>query len=126
MATSYLQPIDPRLLEVLEFFNERLKDVPFPGLEPGALDEATAAVHAAAAEARRLDEAAERAYRHLDEQQDALMARLERTLRYARIFAADQPGLLRELEALRVPGSTPPTLVPMPTPGKKERKKKSA
>jgi hypothetical protein len=125
VATSYLQPIDPRLLEVLDFFRTRLAGVPFPGLDPGALDQATADVHAAAAEARRLDEAAERGYRHLDEQQEALMGRLERTLRYARIYAADHPALLRELDALRLPGgSTPPVVVEVPA--KKERKKKSA
>ncbi|HEY1098096.1 MAG TPA: hypothetical protein VGF99_04180 [Myxococcota bacterium] len=125
MATSYLQPIDPRLLEVIDFFNTRLVGVPFPGLDGATLDDATAAVHAAAAEAKQLDEAAERAYRVLDEQQAALMARLEHTLRYARIYAADQPALLREIEALRLPGSSQlPTLVEVPA--KKERKKKSA
>ncbi len=121
MATSYLQPIDPRLLEVVEFFEHRLKDVPFPGLDPGAIDAAIAAVHAAAAEARRLDEAAELAYRQLDEQQGVLLDRLEKTLRYARIYAAEKPALLRELEGLRLVGSTPPTLVELPTPKKRKK-----
>lgn len=103
MATSYLEPIPPALHDLLKLLDERLPRVPLPEADGRSLQELAVVVKDAARAARDLDEAAERAYRDLAVQQRDLLKKAARARAYARIFAADDAALLKQLDAIDLP-----------------------
>lgn len=135
MASSYLEPIPPALRELLALLATRCADVSFPEADGRSLADEAAAVRAAAAEARRLDEEAERAYRALEEQQRLLLAKATRAARYARIYAANDRALAAAVDAIALPvdpsSSSPPfssssSSSTPPAPARKPAAKKAA
>jgi hypothetical protein len=88
---------------LLEIFHVELAGVSFPGVDAAVLDGAAAAVHAAAREVEQALVTLAAARVTLAGAQDELGARAQRALAYARVYAADEPVLLGELEGLAVP-----------------------
>ena len=88
---------------VLRFFQEVLADVRFPGLDAAVLTTAAAKVREADAEVARCALALEAARAGLAHAQDALCAKSERALAYARIYAEDDPALRAQLDAIGGP-----------------------
>ncbi len=134
MASSYLEPIPPLVLDLLALLEERLPSLQFPEADGCSVFDVAAEVKAAAALARRLDEAAEQAYRDLATRQRQLLQKAARAQRYARIYVdagtGGEPGLARALDAIALPvdddarGSLPP--LPARTPAQKQPRKRQA
>ena len=123
MATSYLEPIPPALQDLLKLLDEKLPRVPLPEADGRSLQELAVVVKDAAKAARDLDEAAERAYAALAVHQRDLVKKAARARAYARIFAANDAALLKQLDAIDLPvDDEAPTLPPAPAQKKKAKK----
>lgn len=96
--------IAPLTRHLLELFAGPLRDVRFPDADVERLTLAVEETQAAHAALARAEEAVDAARKALVEKQQVVAKQTERTVAYARIYAADQPQLLASLEAL----STPP------------------
>lgn len=102
-------PISPALQELLALFASELEEVRFPGVDAQTLSASAESVREAANAVRLAEAAAEVARTRLTESQDALLARAQRALAYAKIYAEDQPELWARLESVqlsRTPGRT--------------------
>lgn len=84
----------------------------FPEVDHAILDGLAAELRQAAAEVERHERALHQARQALDERRDALRARAERGLAYARIFAEDDEPLREQLEGIDLGGTTLPEAKP--------------
>lgn len=94
-------PVSEPIATLLDVFEARSEALRFPEVDHQTLLTQAEGVRQAAAELQRCEQALAEARRVLDEQQEALLARAERGLAYARVFAQDDPELheaLGELE----------------------------
>jgi ElaB/YqjD/DUF883 family membrane-anchored ribosome-binding protein len=96
-------PIAPPLQQLLELFASELKAVKFPDMDAGVLEAAAAKVRERADAVARAEAALEAARAALGETQDVLLAKGQRALAYARVFAEEDPDLSSRLEALSLP-----------------------
>ena len=97
--------IAPALQELLALFTSELEEVRFPGVDAQTLGVAAEAVREAARALTLAEAAAEVARERLTETQEALLARGQRALAYARIFAEEDPALWARLESVQLPRS---------------------
>lgn len=95
-------PIPQTAQLVLDFFDNELAGVRFPDVDQAVLQEAADRVTALAEEQARAEAALQAAREALQEGQDQLLARCQRALSYARIYAEDDPDLSRRLEAVTI------------------------
>ncbi|HLL53516.1 MAG TPA: hypothetical protein VK447_08225 [Myxococcaceae bacterium] len=96
-------PIAPPLQQLLDLFASELKAVKFPDMDAGVLEAAASKVRERADAVARAEAALEAARAALGESQDALLAKGQRALAYARVFAEENPDLSSRLEALSLP-----------------------
>ena len=96
-------PIPPAVQEVLDLFASELATLRFGDLEPGVLKGAEADVRSVAGEVARVELELEALRASLAERQDALIAKAQRALAYARVYAEDQPALSSRIEQMSVP-----------------------
>lgn len=126
MASSYLEPVSPAVRALLDVL-QQLPPLRFPEADGRSIDDVAAEARVLAAEARRLDEEAERAYRALAVHQSALQQKAARARRYARIFAEAEgrKDVIAALDAIDLGVDTEAvTVVPVKT--KKKATKKAA
>lgn len=102
MATA-TNCIDPAVQELLELFEGPLKQVQFPGVGDGTLGELAEGLERATTEVARLETLLTSARSTVDEQRQSLLARCQRALSYARIYAEDAPELREQLDRIRLP-----------------------
>ena len=96
-------PIDPSVLALSKLFDGPLQGVTFPDVDREALLEHIDFVRRCAedlAQARAMLASAESA---LEERQGSLMAKSQRAMAYARIYADENPALLEELDRIVLP-----------------------
>lgn len=118
-------PVSAPLRDVLAVFDDALDDVRFPDVDGAALHAATEVVHAAHAELRRLEAAADEARRRLDEAQESLLHKAQRAVAYARVYADGDPALTARLDGIALPRSRGPRPA-TPEPTRKRRRNASA
>lgn len=93
-------PIPPAAQLVLDFFDNELVDVQFPGISQATMQAAAENVEALAEEVERAEAALAAAQQTLGEGQELLLLRCQRALAYARVYAAEDDELSRRLQAI--------------------------
>ncbi len=96
-------PIPESLRALLGLFETEFKDVKFPDVDVEVLADAGRKVLSAAERVAQAEAALEAAELALQEQQDALLAKGQRALAYARVFAEESPELSEKLQAISLP-----------------------
>jgi ElaB/YqjD/DUF883 family membrane-anchored ribosome-binding protein len=126
-ASDLDEVLGPGLRELLAVFARDLAAVAFPDVDHQALAQQVALLGERAAEVRRVEAALAEARTRLADAHDQLVARGQRALAYARIYAEDHPALAARLEAITLPrprGPRPvaPTSTEAPRPRGRPRK----
>ena len=103
----------------MALFEHELSGVEFPEVNAGVLAQAVAEVQAAARHCDSLRAELSAAEGALESSRSALVRLAERGLAYAKVFAADDPGLTATLEAIRFGAARPDR-------GKVTRKRRAA
>jgi len=88
---------------LLEIFNNELADVRFGDMDAKGLADLAAEVEAAAHHVITAQAALDAAKAKLGEQQEAMLARAQRALAYARIYAETNEPLRARLDAIALP-----------------------
>lgn len=119
--------LGPSLRELLTVFARELSTVSFPDVDHQALARQVAVVAERAAEVRRIEATLADARARMADAHEQLVARGQRALAYARIYAEDHPALAARLDAIALPrprsprAATPPS-VEAPRPRGRPRK----
>jgi hypothetical protein len=110
MKTS-LDPraLDGSVLQVISLFEGPLQSVSFPDVDRAALGELAEGVRRAADEVTAARARLDAAELTLGERQQALLARCQRAVGYARVYAAEDAELTKTLDAISLPRTTPRT-----------------
>lgn len=116
--TPARDPVSEPLAILIAAFGEHAQALCFPDVDHPILEGLAAELRQAAAEVERCERALALARQGLDERREALRARAERGLAYARIYAEDHEALLLQLAAI--------DLGPAPRPASKGANKRSA
>lgn len=87
--------------EVLELFSAELAEVRFPDLDLSSLREAAGRLHDAQAEVDRVESELREAQEGVSQQSALLQACAERALAYAAVYAAGNPALSAQVDAIR-------------------------
>jgi hypothetical protein len=95
----------PGLDQLLQLFRAELASVQFPGVDAKVLDAAVERVALAALEVAECHAALEAARAQLAGAQDDALAKGQRALAYARVFAQDTPALLAKLGEVELSGA---------------------
>jgi hypothetical protein len=117
---NHSDALTPFSREVLELYASELADVRFPDLDLEALRALADAVGEAQEAADAIEEQLAEARQRVAERNATLLARAERALSYARIYAEGNRALTTRIEAIRG------TSEPAPTPKKRGRPPKSS
>lgn len=104
--TPARDPVSEPVAALIEVFGAHADALCFPEVDHSTLEGLAAELRQAAVEVERQERALQQARQLLDERRDALRARAERGLAYARIFAEDDEALRAQLEAIDL-GSPP-------------------
>ena len=88
--------------ELVDLFEQELRDVPFPDVTLGSLKEHLDAVERCATEVDAQRQGLERARDALQVAQKAMTEHAKRALAYMQVFASNKPELNRKLEELRL------------------------
>jgi signal transduction protein with GAF and PtsI domain len=104
-VTPARDPVSEPVAALIDVFGAHSAALCFPEVDHAILEGLAAELRQAAAEVERQERALHQARQVLDERRDALRARAERGLAYARIFAEDDEPLREQLEAIDL-GST--------------------
>ena len=96
-------PVGAPIRQLLELFSDALSEVRFPDLDAEILGAAVTDVEEGAEDVTRLEAELSAAKAALEERHDALLAKAQRGLAYARIFADGQADLLSQVEAVTLP-----------------------
>lgn len=99
-AAEVPDPIPDGIRALLELFKGPLSEVRFPDVDRSILEEAGEAVRSADAEVHRLFAELEAAQNRLSEKRNELTKLADRARSYARIYAAEDAGLVAQLEAI--------------------------
>ncbi len=110
---------------LLALFSERLAEVKFPGIDAAELERLAGRSMEFATEVSALEEALEQVRSQLANARIELEAAARRGLGYAKVYAEDDPELLRGLDAIRLgvrargrpPGSKKKRMPKLPTEG---------
>lgn len=105
--TPARDPVSEPLAALIDVFGTHAGSLCFPDVDHAILDGLAAELRQAAAEVERCERALQQARQLLDERRDALRARAERGLAYARIFAEDDEALRERLEGIDLAATTP-------------------
>lgn len=100
--TPQRDPVPEPIATLLDVYEAHAQALRFPEIDHEALQGLADGVRQAAAEVQRCEQALAQARRSLDEHQRALLARAERGLAYARIYAQDDPALSEQLSELEL------------------------
>ena len=103
MLTPFDSPIPLPLQGLLDLFASDLKAVKFPDVDLAVLEEAAETVRERALVVARAEAALETARAVLGESQEALLAKGQRALAYARVYAEERGDLAARLDALALP-----------------------
>lgn len=124
MSKSTDDPISPAIQAVLDLFEEDLAAVKFADVDRQVLGEDAEKVRERAQEVRKAEAVLAAAREALQESQDALTARCQRGLAYARIYAEDNEELIGRLEGINLPRrkGLPLETPEVPKNGKRSRK----
>jgi hypothetical protein len=95
--------VSPLTRNVLDLFGGPLREVRFPDADVDRLSRAVDEAEAAHETLVRAELAVQAAREALAEKRQAVDKQTERTMAYARIYAADRPELLTALESLTTP-----------------------
>jgi hypothetical protein len=98
--------------ELIAIFGQHAAALCFPEVDHPTLEGLAAELRQAAAEVERQERALHQARQQLDERREALRARAERGLAYARIFAEDDDALRERLEAIELGTAAGPAAKP--------------
>jgi hypothetical protein len=92
-TTPTLDPTPALARQVIDLYANDLSDVRFPDLDLEALQHAQAELHGAQVELERIEALLAQAREQVDARSQQLMAKAERGLSYARVFAQGDPEL---------------------------------
>jgi hypothetical protein len=106
--TPARDPISEPVAAVIEVFGAHPASLCFPEVDHATLEGLAGELRQAAAEVERSERALQQARQLLDERRDALRARAERGLAYARIYAEDDDALRERLEAIDLAATAQP------------------
>jgi len=104
-APSAPSALPPFARDVLELYATALAEVRFPDVDLGTLESCADALREAQEEVERLDAELQAAQERVQERTSALLARADRALSYARIYAEDNADLSARIGAIG--GSAP-------------------
>lgn len=96
------------LAALIDVFGAHAAALCFPEVDHATLEGLAAELRQAAVEVERQERALQQARQLLDERRDALRARAERGLAYARIYAEDDEALREQLEAIDLGAAAQP------------------
>lgn len=99
-VTPARDPVSEPLAALIEVFGAHAAALCFPEVDHATLEGLAAELRQAAVEVERQERALHQARQLLDERRDALRARAERGLAYARIYAEDDEALREQLESI--------------------------
>jgi hypothetical protein len=102
MMPTIPAPVD----QLLALFSSRLADVRFPDVDGASLARLAEHTHEAKMALATAEAMVETARSALREQQDELLRTAQRALAYARVYAAADEALARELDAIALPRAT--------------------
>jgi hypothetical protein len=100
---THENPVAPACKAVLDLFDGELAEVKFPEIDRETLDEAAREVQERFDALIRAEAALALARETLQESQEALMAKCQRAVAYARVYAEDNSELGQRLEAISLP-----------------------
>jgi hypothetical protein len=106
--TPARDPVSEPLAALIDVFGAHAAALCFPEVDHAILEGFAAELRQAAVEVERQERALHEARQVLEERRDALRARAERGLAYARIFAEDDEPLREQLEAIDLGASAQP------------------
>ena len=105
--TPARDPVSEAVAALIDVFGAHSADLCFPEVDHATLEGLADELRQAAVEVERQERALQQARQLLDERRDALRARAERGLAYARIFAEDDEALREQLEGIDLGGTQP-------------------
>jgi hypothetical protein len=103
VPSGAVDPVGAPVRDLVAIFDGAAEALRFPDVDAAVLHGAIDGVESAHAEVRRLEAALDDARRRLEDAQDALVARAQRGLAYARIYAEGDPALHACLERIALP-----------------------
>jgi hypothetical protein len=106
--------IDPAFEALFELFDGPLKGISFPEVDRTILAELAGSVRESADRVASAEAALESARVALEERQLALLARCQRALAYARVYADENEVLQREVERIALPRGIATKPLPLP------------
>lgn len=106
--TPARDPVSEPLAALIEVFGAHAAALCFPEVDHATLEGLAAELRQAAVEVERQERALLQARQLLDERRDALRARAERGLAYARIYAEDDEALREQLEGIDLGATAQP------------------
>jgi hypothetical protein len=106
--TPARDPVSEPVAALIDVFGANAAALCFPEVDHAALEALAAELRQAAVEVERQERALHQARQALDERRDALRARAERGLAYARIYAEDDEALREQLEGIDLGGNAQP------------------
>lgn len=125
--TPARDPISEPVAAVIEVFGAHPTTLCFPEVDHPTLEGLAGELRQAAVEVERCERALQQARGALDERRDALRARAERGLAYARIYAEDDDALRERLEAIDLAAAAQPAKRPAKrNPPRRSRRTKPA
>jgi hypothetical protein len=124
--TPARDPVSEPLAALIDAFGANSTALCFPEVDHPTLEGLAAELRQAAAEVERCERALAQARQLLDERREALRARAERGLAYARIYAEDDDALRERLEAIDLGATTLPAAKAKRAPQRRSRRTKPA
>jgi hypothetical protein len=103
LPSGAVDPVGAPVRDLVAIFDGAAEALRFPDVDAAVLHGAIDGVEAAHAEVRRLEAALDDARRRLEDAQDGLVARAQRGLAYARIYAEGDAALQACLERITLP-----------------------
>lgn len=119
-------PVPPPVRALLELFQGTLREVRFPDVDREVLEAACSALRAADSEVNQLFGALEAAQARLSERRAELARLAERSLAYAKVFAAEDRALLDRVETIDLAGPKRPGRKPAERAQRSPRRVKGA
>jgi len=101
LPAPHRDPVPALAREVIDLYAEALASVRFPDLDITVLEGMSQELGAAQCEVERLEAELEAARNRLQIQADSLVARAQRALAYARVFAEGDPTLSARVAEIR-------------------------
>jgi hypothetical protein len=98
-----MEPIALPIRTAIDLFQTALAEVRFPDVDARTLASAAAEVDAAGQAVATAQAALDSARCALQERQDALLAKVQRAIAYARVYAENDEALTQRLDAIALP-----------------------